>query len=179
MLEIQNLTFSAETDGSTVGIIRGIDLTIPDGKFVVITGPNGGGKSTLARLIAGILTPTSGKLLLDGEDITEKSITDRAKGGIGFAFQQPVRFKGLTVLDLLRIAAGKTTARSTLPCPAASSSASRSQPFSPAMSSWRYSMNRKPASTCGVSRTSSASSRVCASPWNTARSSSFPTRSAS
>lgn len=108
MLEIQNLTFSAETDGSTVGIIRGIDLTIPDGKFVVITGPNGGGKSTLARLIAGILTPTSGRLLLDGEDITEKSITDRAKGGIGFAFQQPVRFKGLTVLDLLRIAAGKT-----------------------------------------------------------------------
>ena len=108
MLEIRNLTYTAENDGDPFGIIHGIDLTVPDGRFVVITGPNGGGKSTLAKLIAGIYRPTSGQILLDGEDITEMSITERARNGIGFAFQQPVRFKGLTVLDLLRIAAGKS-----------------------------------------------------------------------
>ncbi len=110
MLEIKNLEFSAADAerADQVSIIRGIDLTVEDGKFIVITGPNGGGKSTLAKLIAGIVTPTAGQILLDGQDITHMSITDRAKAGIGFAFQQPVRFKGLNVLDLLRIAAGKT-----------------------------------------------------------------------
>ncbi|MCQ2416977.1 MAG: ATP-binding cassette domain-containing protein [Oscillospiraceae bacterium] len=107
MLELKSLTFSAETDGQSVDIIRNLNLEIQDHQFVVITGPNGGGKSTLAKLIAGIESVTSGQILYNGEDITEKSITDRAKMGIGFAFQQPVRFKGLTVLDLLRIAAGK------------------------------------------------------------------------
>ena len=108
MVELKNLRFGADSDGRAVEIIRDITLTIPDNKFVVITGPNGGGKSTLAKLIAGIEKPTGGQLIFDGQDITDMSITDRAKLGIGFAFQQPVRFKGLTVLDLLRIAAGKS-----------------------------------------------------------------------
>ena len=107
MLELKNITFSADDSGKTADIIRGISLTIPDDKFIVITGPNGGGKSTLAKIIAGIVQPTEGRLIFNGTDITDMSITDRAKTGIGFAFQQPVRFKGLTVLDLLRIAAGK------------------------------------------------------------------------
>ena len=108
MLELKNIKFGAENDGRPVEIIKDISLTIPDNKFIVITGPNGGGKSTLAKIIAGIEQPTDGQLIFDGEDITNMSITDRANMGIGFAFQQPVRFKGLTVLDLLRIAAGKT-----------------------------------------------------------------------
>ena len=107
MIELKNIRFGADSDGRAVEIIRDISLTIPDNKFVVITGPNGGGKSTLAKLIAGIEKPTGGQLIFDGQDITDMSITDRARLGIGFAFQQPVRFKGLTVLDLLRIAAGK------------------------------------------------------------------------
>lgn len=106
MLELKNISFSADDEGGKNEIIRDITLTIPDNKFVVITGPNGGGKSTLARLIAGIHPLTAGSIIFDGTDITEKSITDRARMGIGFAFQQPVRFKGLTVLDLLRIASG-------------------------------------------------------------------------
>lgn len=106
MLEIQNLTFDVDADGSNKEIIRDISFQIPDNKMIVVTGPNGGGKSTLARLIAGIEKPTSGKIILDGEDITEMSITDRAKKGIGFAFQQPVRFKGIQVLDLIRLASG-------------------------------------------------------------------------
>jgi len=88
-------------------IVRNVSLTIDSNKFVVITGPNGSGKSTLAKLIAGILTPTEGQILFEGEDITGLSITERAKRGIGFAFQAPVRFKGLTVHDLLKIAAGQ------------------------------------------------------------------------
>lgn len=108
MLELKNISFGADSNGSYKEIIRDISLTIPDNRFVVITGPNGGGKSTLAKLIAGIEQPTGGHMLLDGEDITNKSITEKARLGIGFAFQQPVRFKGITVLDLLRIAAGKT-----------------------------------------------------------------------
>ena len=80
-------------------------MTIDDSKFVVITGPNGGGKSTLAKLIAGIYKPASGKIYFNGEDITDASITDRANMGISFAFQQPVRFKGVQVLDLIRLAA--------------------------------------------------------------------------
>lgn len=107
MLRLENITFSADNDGKAAEIIRGVSLEIPDDKFVVITGPNGGGKSTLAKIIAGIVKPSEGRLFLDDTDITDMSITDRAKAGIGFAFQQPVRFKGLTVLDLLRIAAGK------------------------------------------------------------------------
>ena len=107
MLELRNLTFGVNEDGQDKEIIRDISLTVPDGKLIVITGPNGGGKSTLARLIAGIEKPLSGQILLDGEDITDMSITDRAKKGIGFAFQQPVRFKGIQVFDLIRLATGK------------------------------------------------------------------------
>lgn len=106
MLEIKDLYFQVADDNQKE-IIRGLNLTIDDDKFVVITGPNGGGKSTLAKLIAGIEKPTSGQILYNGQDITNMSITERAKLGISFAFQQPVRFKGITVLDLLRIAAGK------------------------------------------------------------------------
>ena len=108
MLELKNLSFTSDADGTNTEIIRNLNLTVEDNKFVVITGPNGGGKSTLAKLIAGIVKSTEGQILFDGTDITDLSITDRARLGIGFAFQQPVRFKGLTVLDLLRIAAGKT-----------------------------------------------------------------------
>lgn len=107
MLKLENITFSADNNGKTAEIINDISLEIPENKFIVITGPNGGGKSTLAKLIAGIEKPTSGKLYFEGKDITAASITERANMGIGFAFQQPVRFKGLTVLDLLRIAEGK------------------------------------------------------------------------
>ena len=107
MLELKNIHFDVREDSKDIGIIHGVSLTIPDNKFVVVTGPNGGGKSTLARLIAGIERPTSGQILLDGEDITDRSITERAKMGISYAMQQPVRFKGIQVLDLLRLAAGK------------------------------------------------------------------------
>jgi Fe-S cluster assembly ATP-binding protein len=107
MLELKNIVFNADNDGKNVGILRDISLTVEDSRFVVITGPNGGGKSTLAKVVAGIIKNNSGQIIFDGEDITEKSITERAKMGIGFAFQQPVRFKGMTVVDLLRIAAGK------------------------------------------------------------------------
>jgi len=89
-------------------MIRDVSLTVPDRKLVVVTGPNGGGKSTLARLIAGIEKPTSGRIFFNGEDITERNVTERAQAGIAYAFQQPVRFKGIRVLDLIRIAAGKT-----------------------------------------------------------------------
>ena len=106
MLEIKQLSFGVNDDKGTKEIIQGIDLNVEDGKFVVITGPNGGGKSTMAKLIAGIEKPSGGQIIFDGEDITDKSITERAKAGISFAFQQPVRFKGIHVLDLLRIAAG-------------------------------------------------------------------------
>lgn len=106
MLELKNISFNIDDGDGKSEIIRDISLTVPDNRFVVITGPNGGGKSTLARLIAGIHPLTSGNIIFDGTDITNMSITDRARMGIGFAFQQPVRFKGLTVLDLLRIASG-------------------------------------------------------------------------
>ena len=107
MLELQNLSFAVDDESGNKEIVQDVSLVIPDRKFVVITGPNGGGKSTLAKLIAGVLKPTEGRILLDGEDITELSITDRARRGIAFAFQQPVRFKGIQVIDLLRLAAGK------------------------------------------------------------------------
>ena len=102
MLELKNVSF--EADGKE--IIKNMSFTIEDSKFVVITGPNGGGKSTLAKLIAGIYAPSSGSIYLDGNDITNLGITDRAKLGISFAFQQPVRFKGVTVKDLITLAYG-------------------------------------------------------------------------
>lgn len=106
MLELKNICYEVETEKGTKEILKNVSLTI-DEHFVAITGPNGGGKSTLAKMIAGIIQPTSGQILLDGEDITELGITERAKKGISFAFQQPVHFKGLTVKDLISIAAGK------------------------------------------------------------------------
>ena len=106
MLELQHVSYTVEQDGENKEILHDINLTIND-RFVAITGPNGGGKSTLAKIIAGIYTPTSGRILLDGEDITDLSITERARKGISFAFQQPVRFKGLTVKDLITLASGK------------------------------------------------------------------------
>ncbi len=107
MLELQNISFQVEEEDSQKEILRDISLKIENDQFVAITGPNGGGKSTLARIIAGIEKPTAGRILLNGEDITEKGITERARLGISYAFQQPVRFKGLTVLDLIRLASGK------------------------------------------------------------------------
>ena len=106
MLELQHISYDVEQDGDNKGILHNIDLKISE-RFVAITGPNGGGKSTLAKVIAGILTPTQGRILFNGEDITRLSITDRARKGISFAFQQPVRFKGLTVKDLITLASGK------------------------------------------------------------------------
>ncbi len=107
MLELQNLSFqvSGEADGQKE-IIRNLDLTFEDHTFIAITGPNGGGKSTLARLIMGIEQPTSGKILFNGTDITHMNVTERARLGISFAFQQPVRFKGIKVKDLITLAAG-------------------------------------------------------------------------
>ena len=107
MLDIQHLSFAVTNEAAGKEILHDITLTVDSGRFVVITGPNGGGKSTLAKMIAGIEKPTAGKILLDGTDMTDLSITDRAKLGVSYAFQQPVRFKGITVLDLLRIASGK------------------------------------------------------------------------
>ena len=111
MLELRNISFQVPDEKTRntkeIGILNDVSFTLEDNKFVVITGPNGGGKSTLAKIIAGIEKPTSGQILWNGEDITEMSITDRAKLGISYAFQQPVRFKGVTVFDLLRLAAGK------------------------------------------------------------------------
>ena len=108
MLELKNVSFEVTTESDRhVDIIHDLSLNVEDGKFVVITGPNGGGKSTMARLIAGIERPTAGSIFLDGEDITNMDVTARAKKGISYAFQQPVRFKGLTVLDLVRLASGR------------------------------------------------------------------------
>ena len=107
MLELKNISFTVkDEDGKDKEILKDISVEINE-RFVAITGPNGGGKSTLAKIIAGIYQPTSGRILLDGVDITDMSITDRARAGISFAFQQPVRFKGLTVKDLIALAAGK------------------------------------------------------------------------
>lgn len=106
MLELKNISYKVDEDGKEKYILQDVNLTI-DERFVAFTGPNGGGKSTLAKVIAGILKPTSGKIYFDGEDITDLSVTERAKLGVSYAFQQPVRFKGLTVRDLINIAAGK------------------------------------------------------------------------
>lgn len=106
MLELRDVCFRVSENSKEKEILKNINLKI-DEHFVAITGPNGGGKSTLAKIIAGIEKPVSGKILLDGEDITDMSITERARSGISFAFQQPVRFKGLTVRDLITLASGK------------------------------------------------------------------------
>lgn len=106
MLELKNISFVAEGDGVKKEIISNVSLKI-DEKLVAFTGPNGGGKSTLAKIIMGIVKPTSGQILLDGEDITNLSITERANKGLAFAFQQPVRFKGISVFDIVSIASGK------------------------------------------------------------------------
>lgn len=106
MLELKNVSFSVGSADDELEIIDDISLTFDDGKFVVITGPNGGGKSTLAKLIMGIEQPTAGQIIYNGTDITHMSITERAKLGIGYAFQQPPRFKGLTVRRLLSLAHG-------------------------------------------------------------------------
>ena len=104
MLEFRNVSYSV----AGKDILKNVNLTIDD-RFVAITGPNGSGKSTMAKLIAGIIKPTEGSILMDGVDITDLSITERAKAGISFAFQQPVRFEGITVRDLISLAAGKST----------------------------------------------------------------------
>ena len=106
MLELKNISFSADSEDGKKQILNDISISFDNG-FIAITGPNGGGKYTLAKIIAGIEKPTSGRIYLDGEDITELSVSDRAKKGISFAFQQPVRFKGITVNDLIRLAAGR------------------------------------------------------------------------
>lgn len=106
MLELKNVSFNVDTDKGNLEIINDVSLTIPDDTFTVITGPNGGGKSTLAKLIMGIEKPTAGQILFNGTDITNMSVTERAKLGVGYAFQQPPRFKGLTVRRLLSLAAG-------------------------------------------------------------------------
>ena len=102
MLEFQNVSYTA----GDADILRNVSFTVNE-RFVAVTGPNGSGKSTIAKLIAGIYVPTSGKILLDGEDITDLSISERAHKGVSFAFQQPVRFKGITVKDLISMAAGE------------------------------------------------------------------------
>lgn len=107
MLELRNVSCAVQDNDKNKEILKNINLMLPDNKFIVVTGPNGGGKSTLARVISGIQKTSGGQILLDGEDITGLSITDRAKKGISFAFQQPVRFKGIKVLDLIRLGAGK------------------------------------------------------------------------
>jgi len=108
MLELKNVSYQVEDEqDQNKEIIRGISLKVEDQKFIAITGPNGGGKSTLAKLITGIYEPTEGQILFNGQDITHMSITERAKLGISFAFQTPVRFKGIKVKDLIRLAAGK------------------------------------------------------------------------
>jgi len=108
MLELIGLSFSVQEGSEKKHIVNNINLKVEDGEFLVVTGPNGSGKSTVAKLIAGINQPTSGDIMLDGESLLELSISERARAGVGFAFQQPIRFKGITVRDLLSIAAGRT-----------------------------------------------------------------------
>ena len=103
MLELKNISFDVMMNGQKKEILKNLNIRFDNNKFIVITGPNGSGKSTLAKIIAGIVIPTQGQILFDDADITDRSITDRAKSGIGYAFQQPVKFKGLQVFDLLKI----------------------------------------------------------------------------
>lgn len=108
MLQLEGISYRVSDELGEKAILKDVNLCL-DERFVAFTGPNGGGKSTLAKVIAGIIKPTSGRIYLDGEDITDLSVTERANRGISYAFQQPVRFKGLTVRDLINIAAGKNT----------------------------------------------------------------------
>lgn len=107
MLELKNISFDVSEDAEQKGILHNINLKLKDNQFIAVTGPNGGGKSTLAKIIAVIQAPTEGQILWNGEDITDKNITERARLGISYAFQQPVRFKGVTVFDLLQLASGE------------------------------------------------------------------------
>ncbi len=107
MLELRNICYDVEEEAGRVDILRDVSLTVRKNRFVVITGPNGGGKSTIAKIIAGVKKPTGGSILFNGRDITAAGITERARMGISYALQQPVRFKGIQVIDLLRIAAGR------------------------------------------------------------------------
>ena len=108
MLEIRHLSYQVTDEaGGELGILNDVSLTISDNRFVVITGPNGGGKTTLAKVIMGLVQPTSGQILWNGEDVTGLSVTERARRGISYGFQQPPRFKGLKVKDLLELASGK------------------------------------------------------------------------
>ena len=107
MLELKNVSYVVNDGQGEKQILKNVNLSLDD-RFVAFTGPNGGGKSTLAKVIAGIIKPTEGRIYFDGEDITDLSITERAQRGVSYAFQQPVRFKGITVRDLINIAAGKT-----------------------------------------------------------------------
>ena len=138
MLELKNICYRVSTPEGPVDILNHIDLTIPDHKLVVFTGPNGGGKTTLAKVIMGLVQPTEGQILYNGQDVTGLSITERARLGISYGFQQPPRFKGITVHDLLLLAAGseKPTiiwiGRWMYPSPAARSSALRLPPSWPA-----------------------------------------------
>ncbi|MCI2057653.1 MAG: ATP-binding cassette domain-containing protein [Oscillibacter sp.] len=108
MLELQHVSYSVPEAGG-LDILRDVSLSVPDHTLVVLTGPNGGGKTTLAKLIMGLAAPTSGRILWNGEDITRLSITERARRGISYGFQQPPRFKGITVRDLLTMASGDKT----------------------------------------------------------------------
>ncbi|MBD9001933.1 MAG: ATP-binding cassette domain-containing protein, partial [Coprococcus catus] len=112
MLQIEHLSFDVRDEGRQAEILSDISFNVADGEMLVITGPNGGGKSTLAKLLMGINEATSGRIILNGEDITDLSINERAQAGIGFAFQQPPRFKGMTVRRLLNLAAGRTLSES-------------------------------------------------------------------
>ena len=116
MLELRHLQYSVSTPEGTNDIIRDVSLSVPEGKLLVLTGPNGGGKTTLAKLIMGLLTPTSGQILFNGEDVTGLDITERARRGISYGFQQPPRFKGIRVGDLLSIASGKKLLKRTEAC---------------------------------------------------------------
>jgi len=116
MLELRHLQYSVTEDAATNDIIRDVSLTVPDGELLVLTGPNGGGKTTLAKLIMGLLTPTAGQILWNGEDVTGLDLTERAKKGISYGFQQPPRFKGIKVGDLLSIASGKKLLRRAEAC---------------------------------------------------------------
>jgi Fe-S cluster assembly ATP-binding protein len=106
MLEIKNLSFRVEDENGTIEILKDLSLTVSDHKFVVITGPNGGGKTTLAKAVMGIVPPTDGTILWNGTDITHLSVTERARLGVSYGFQQPPRFKGVRVRDLLELASG-------------------------------------------------------------------------
>lgn len=107
MLELKHISYSVREADETLGILKDISLTVDDHKLVVFTGPNGGGKTTLAKIIMGLVTPTEGQILWNGQDVTHMTITERAKLGISYGFQQPPRFKGMKVRDLLKIAAGQ------------------------------------------------------------------------